>query len=129
MESTYTKNHIEKNISISELKRTLSSKYLIDIKNISVIPVTGNTNLNIKKYANTKLLEDNFINKEYAFAYAAFDRKYQSDLFCNAGFNSLCIMPNGDTYPCCKIRKNGTAVSLARHAVPLQRNAQWRLFA
>lgn len=100
IESTYTKNHIENNISLKQLNKYLSDKFNLPKSSIMIVPVTGNKQLEVPK--NSELLQDRndgLTNEDGNILFAYYPEK-QSDMFCSAGFNSLCIMPNGDFYPC-----------------------------
>ena len=100
IEATYTKNHIENNISFKQLSKYLSNKFNLPESSIMIVPVTGNEELEVPK--DSKLLQDRndgLIAEDANILFAYYPEK-QTDMFCSAGFNSLCIMPNGDIYPC-----------------------------
>ena len=100
LEVTYSKNHIENEISIDDLKCNLNKQFDIPKTNILVMPVTGSFDLGIPIDFRIEDFQDNSFTVEDTYVISAFCREYQSDLFCNAGYTSLCIMPNGDLYPC-----------------------------
>ncbi len=100
IEATYTMNHVRSGISISQLRKILSDKFLIPTNHIDVVPVSGCKKLEVNSIENQDMIRDKEINTEDGFIFSAFDKEKQSDLFCNAGCNRICISINGDIYPC-----------------------------
>jgi uncharacterized protein len=100
IESTYTLNHILNGMSVSELRKWLSMEFDISETRIDVVPVSGCKELEVDAVKYNTELTDNLANMEDGFIFAAFDKNRQSDLFCNAGSNRICISIDGDIYPC-----------------------------
>ncbi len=100
IEATYTMNHVRREISIPKLRKILSDKFLIPTNHIDVVPVSGCKKLEVNSIENQDMIKDKEINTEDGFIFSAFDNEKQSDLFCNAGCNRICISINGDIYPC-----------------------------
>lgn len=100
IEATYTRNHILANISKNDLINYLSDKFTIDKGKIFVVPVVGDTNLEVDVNKYLEFLKDDLLNIEDNQALVACDPSMQSDLFCTTGYTTACIMPNGDLYPC-----------------------------
>ena len=99
IEATYTINHIKQGISILDLKNFLSNEFNISTNLIDVVPVTNCPTLEVPSNKN-EMLQETEANTEDGFIFAAFDAKKQSDLFCNAGCNRICISIDGEIYPC-----------------------------
>lgn len=100
IEATYTMNHVNEGISVYQLKKILSNEFSIDTSCIDVVPVSGCKELEVNSVLNEKMLNDEEANMEDGFIFSAFDEKKQSDLFCNAGCNRICVSIEGDIYPC-----------------------------
>ena len=100
IEATYTMNHVKQGISIQNLSEFLSNEFCIPINSIDVVPVTNCPSLEVDSISNKEMLQESEFNTEDGFIFAAFDFSKQSDLFCNAGCNRICITVNGDIYPC-----------------------------
>ncbi len=93
-------NHVNEGISVYQLKKILSNEFSIDTSCIDVVPVSGCKELEVNSVLNEKMLNDEEANMEDGFIFSAFDEKKQSDLFCNAGCNRICVSIEGDIYPC-----------------------------
>lgn len=100
IEATYTINHVKSGISMVELRKKLSEKFSISTNYIDVVPVSGCKELEVDFNEYKDMLNDQEFNTEDGFIFSAFDKEKQSDLFCNAGCNRICISINGDIYPC-----------------------------
>ena len=100
IEATYTMNHVRREISIPKLRKILSDKFLIPVNYIDVVLVSGCKELEVDFNEYKDMLKDQEFNTEDGFIFSAFDKEKQSDLFCNAGCNRICISINGDIYPC-----------------------------
>lgn len=100
IEATYTINHINNKISVFELRNWLSKEFELNISNIDVVPVTDYKSLEVDRMKYQNELHDSRANMEDSFILAAFDKTMQSELFCNAGKNRICITIEGDIYPC-----------------------------
>ena len=100
IEATYTKVHVQSEMSAEKLIDYLSDEFNVSRKRISVIPVTG-----CKELGLTELEKDNYYyfsdwTSDDGYIKRAFFENLQSDLYCNAGYNTIALMPNGDIYPC-----------------------------
>lgn len=100
VEVTYTKNHIVNNVLFKDLKKYFNYRLGISMENIDIIPVVGNHELEIPQHILKQYWDEDSFTTEDSFVLSACYPEKQSDLFCTAGFNSFCIMPNGDLYPC-----------------------------
>lgn len=100
IEATFTMNHIRAGFSVSSLQKYLSKEFCLDSSNIIVVPVSGDNDLTIDKDLYKKELEINNLNAEhFTLMYNVLKNNF-CDLYCSAGYTSLCMMPNGDIFPC-----------------------------
>ena len=100
IEATYTMNHVHHNISIDNLRDYLSNEFSINNENILIVPVMNSLNLNVDANKYSSYLQSSSLTEEDLSVVSALKPSLQSDLFCNAGISTFCIMPNGDVYPC-----------------------------
>lgn len=100
IEATYTLNHVKKNISVEQLRRRLANQFSLPESSILIIPVAGVPELEVPRESELLKVKEDILTTEDGNVLVAYYPEKQSDLFCSAGFNSLCIMPNGDMYPC-----------------------------
>lgn len=82
------------------LAEYLSEKFDIPKKNIYIRDVYGCPNLEVNQSVKNKASFDEISAYENYQVLAAFNPEYQSDLLCSAGYDSVCITPDGDLYPC-----------------------------
>lgn len=99
IEATYTKKHFEDGWTLDSLKDYFLERY--DIKEVLVSCALGD---NAFCYNPIKepipIPEKQEIDSEKAQLLKAFSPEFQSDLLCTAGYNALCLMSNGDLFPC-----------------------------
>ena len=100
IEVTYTKNHIDNKMSICDVRKYLSNYFKVEIEKIFVVQVINTPSLDIDLEKYHTYIEDEMLDIDDRQAIVACDPMLQSDLLCTTGYHSICIMPNGDLYPC-----------------------------
>ena len=106
IEATYTINHKRRNISKYALQEYLSSTFRMKKNNIEIVDVYGNPELEAGKDSDDE--DFNLLHStldDYQIL-SAFNSAYQSDLLCNAGYDSICLTPTGDIFPCHMFLRN-----------------------
>ena len=100
LESTYTMNHIHFGMSLNDTRIWLANTFGFQLSSVFVVPVMNMQNLEVNRKEYAKSLETSELTEEDYVVASAFNPKAQSDLFCQAGYSTACVMPNGDVYPC-----------------------------
>ena len=100
IEATYTFNHVRAGLTLSDLRKYLSNTFDVEHGKVLVVPVIGNTELEVDRRKYATFLKNDSLGSEDIQALIACDSKMQNDLFCTTGYQSACIMPDGDLYPC-----------------------------
>lgn len=100
IEATYTFNHVRAGLTLSDLRKYLSNTFDVEHGKVLVVPVIGNTELEVDRRKYATFLKNDSLGSEDIQALIACDSKMQNDLFCTTGYQSACIMPEGDLYPC-----------------------------
>ena len=100
LEATYTNNHVLNNMSYEDLEHFFLDTFGITKEKISIVPVTGMPSLEVAPSKLHTMSNGYELTSDDTYLMAAINKEMQSDLFCTTGYRSLCIMPNGDIYPC-----------------------------
>lgn len=99
IEATYTKMHTEAGWTMKDLREYIQKKFLMPKELIKIVPAIGDNKYCYRE--NDDPPDDELhIDLDNVYVLRMIKYKYQNDLFCNAGFNSLALMENGDLYPC-----------------------------
>lgn len=101
IESTYTRIHEQGGWSPEDLKNYISKRFDIPRETTMVIYATGKEDVCFDEFTNNSPnIKSNELDLDNVHILRALKPSYQSDLLCNAGYNTLALMPNGDLYPC-----------------------------
>ena len=100
IEATYTIHHVNKGITVPQLRHWLSEEYNVPLEDITVVPVEGYPALAVDEKQYRAFLDDPLPSAEDRHILSAYFPEEQIDLLCTAGYSSLCVMPDGEVYPC-----------------------------
>ena len=96
IEVTFSRIHESQGYIPDTLIQMIAADLGLKIEQIYVSPVAGHSQMKPLSWHTNP----NNITSEDRFLLSAFQENMQSDLFCNTGYSSMCLLPNGDLYPC-----------------------------
>ena len=96
IEVTFSRIHESQGYIPDTLIQMIAADLGLKIEQIYVSPVAGHSQMKPLSWHTNP----NNITSKDRFLLSAFQENMQSDLFCNTGYSSMCLLPNGDLYPC-----------------------------
>ncbi len=134
VEVTYTKNHALMGMTKNSVREYIAERYHINHTGVAAISVEGCPDLSAGQMNIDDIIQEDPSYDDLSVL-SALQADMQSDLFCDAGHTILCVLPNGDVYPCHMFVKDrkyclGNLLSNPRHvlnkdiALPLGRKCE-----
>ena len=99
-EATYTRVQEDHGISYGNLQDWLSREFNLPRENCIVVPVYDCPGYEVESDLSKDLFQETSFDAEDGDLLEIIRRNATMDVFCTAGYASLCILPNGDMYPC-----------------------------